>query len=295
MPKRILLVGLTLAALFAGAFAMAQTLEDRRTALQALNGREASLAVRSGENRNRLAHLLGALQLFSRDAPPALLVSPGDAKNAVRAMILARAIEPQLEARARDLARQTQALALVRRQAAQASGDLFAADSAQQDREGRLQGLARDAAEMAPPEMRQAAGGLDSQPAPAHLLRPVSGPVITRYGGKLAGGERAEGLAFRTEAGATVAAPAAGVVAYAGPLNGWGQVVILRASGGCHMVLSGLESVVVTTGQLVAAGAPLGSMPANGRAPAQLYFEVRLAGGTVDPARLLNATPASQR
>ena len=295
MPRPLLLAGLTIAALSAGAIAMAQSLEDRRTALQALNGREASLAVRSGDNRNRLAHLLGALQLFSRDAPPALLVSPGDAKNAVRAMILARAIEPQLEARARDLARQTQALALVRRPAAQASGDLFAADSAAQDRQGRLQGLSQDAADLAPPEVRQAASGLDAQPAPAHLWRPVSGTVITRFGGKLVTGERAEGLAFRTAPGASVTAPAAGVIAYAGPLNGWGQVVILRAGGGCHMVLSGLESVLVTAGQSVAAGAPLGSMPANGRAPAQLYFEVRLAGGPIDPARLLNATPARQR
>src|SRR5476649_310556 len=113
-------------ALILGAPAHAQT-------LAALTQQEDALAARLGADRNALAKLLSALALFSRDPPPPLLVSPADAKDAVRAMILARAIAPQLEARARKLGAEAAALKQVRRQAAQQSGDLFAAESAMED------------------------------------------------------------------------------------------------------------------------------------------------------------------
>jgi septal ring factor EnvC (AmiA/AmiB activator) len=77
------------------------------------------------------------------------------------------------------------------------------------------------------------------------------------------------------------------LIAYAGPLNGWGDVVILRAGGGCHMVLSGLGKVTVAAGQSVAAGAPVGAMPSDGQSAPELYLEVRMPGGPVDPARLM--------
>ena len=267
--------------------ALAQSLDERRRTLQALNEREAALSEQIGANRNALARLLSALQLFSRDPPPPLLVSPGDAKDAVRAMILAKAIAPELQARARALAAQAEALAQARRQAAEASGELFAAESEIEDREGRLGAVSADADLMAPPSIRQATSALDAAPAPVSLMAPADGAPAVRFGGRLPGGLRSKGLAWKMLAGSTVRSPAAAVVAYAGPLAGWGQVVILRAGGGCHMVLSGLGKVTVTAGQSVAASFPLGTMPTSGHAPLDLYFEVRLAGGPIDPASLM--------
>jgi septal ring factor EnvC (AmiA/AmiB activator) len=176
------------------------------------------------------------------------------------------------------------ALAKLRRQAAEASGDLFSAESELEDRQGRLDAVTGDADLFAP---AQAASGQDSQPAPTSLLAPTAGPVAVRFGGRLASGLKADGLAWRTAAGAAVQSPAAAVVAYAGALNGWGEVVILRAGGGCHMVLSGLGKVTVTQGQSVAAAFPLGTMPTDGHAPPELYFEVRMPAGPIDPARLI--------
>src|ERR1700733_10437258 len=83
-----------------------QDLDARRAALQERNPQEDRLSAQIAANRNALARLLGALELYSRDPPPPLLVSPGDAKDAVRAMILSRAIAPELEARAKSLAGQ---------------------------------------------------------------------------------------------------------------------------------------------------------------------------------------------
>jgi septal ring factor EnvC (AmiA/AmiB activator) len=267
--------------------AHAQTLAERRQQLEAITAQEDALTQRLGADRNALARLVGALEMFSRDPPPPLLVSPADARDAVRAMILAKAIAPQLQARAKTLQIEADDLSRLRRQAVQASGDLFAAESALADRQGRLEAVTSDAALMAPPSLRQAAVAQDIQPAPTSFVAPTDGKLATRFGGRLDSGLRAEGIAWRTGAGAEVRAPAAAVVAYAGPLNGWGEVVILRAGGGCHMVLSGLGKVTVTAGQSVAAAFPVGAMPADGQSAPELYFEVRMAGGPIDPAKLM--------
>jgi murein hydrolase activator len=282
--RRALILAATLVALPAHG----QSLDDRRRALQQITAQEDAVLAKIGADRNALAHLLGALELFSRDPPPPLLVSPTDARDAVRAMILAKAITPQLQARARALAAQAATLRTLRRQAAQASGDLFAAESEIEDRQGRLDAVASDAELMAPASARAAAAGQDALGAPTSLVAPVAARIAVRYGGRLENGMHAEGIAYRTGAGEAVRSPAAALVAYAGALNGWGNVVILRAGGGCHMVLSGLGRVAVSVGQSVAAGAPVGVMPNDGQSPPELYLEVRMPGGPVDPARLMD-------
>lgn len=264
-----------------------QSLDDRRRTLQQITAQEDAVLARIGADRNALAHLLGALEAFSRDPPPPLLVSPADAKDAVRAMILARAITPQLQARARALAAQAAALSTLRRQAAQAAGDLFAAESEIEDRQGRLDAVTADADLLAPAPARAAAAGEDRQAPPTSILAPVDARIAVRYGGRLDNGMHAEGVAYRTGAGDTVRSPAAALVAYAGPLNGWGEVVILRTGGGCHMVLSGLGKVAVAVGQSVAAGVAVGAMPGDGQTAPELYLEVRMPGGPIDPARLI--------
>jgi len=280
----VLAVALVAAAWPAGA----ATLAERRRELADLTAQEDALAARLGADRNALARLLGALELFSRDPPPPLIVNPGDARDAVRAMILAKAIAPELEARAKALGAEADTLQALRRKAAQASGDLFVAESALEDRQGRLDAVASDAGLLAPPAVRIATDALAAAPAPTSLVAPADGKPAVRFGGRLSNGLIAEGVAYRTGPGAAVRAPAAAVVAYAGPLNGWGEVVILRAGGGCHMVLSGLGKLSVAVGQSVAADFPVGAMPIDGQSPPELYLEVRLAGGPIDPAKLMS-------
>lgn len=263
-----------------------------RSRLQALNVRETALAARLGEDRNRLARLLSALQLFRRHPPPALLVSPEDARDAVRAAILIRAMTPELERRASALSAEASALAALRREAAAANAEFFSAESrvAEQaaDIERLLQTQEPDGLFAASPGAMVAttpsgatAGSLTS------LTAPVFGPLIRSYGAPLPGGGRAPGVSFAARKGGVVRAPAQGVVEFAGPVTGWGVVVILQGPGGHHLVLGGLTEATVAPGQSVASGASVGRMADGGRSDPELYLEVRRNGAPVDPGRWL--------
>ena len=92
-------------------------------------------------------------------------------------------------------------------------------------------------------------------------------------------GRGSSGLRWRLDAG-PVAAPAAAVVDYAGPLSGWGQVVILDLGPGWRAVIAGLDSVAVEAGVRVADGQSLGRSAADG----EIYFELRRDERPVDPS-----------
>ena len=273
--------------------ALGETLDAQRLRLQALTAQEDVLEARIGTDRNVLSHLLSALALFRRDPPPPLIVRADDARDAVRGMILVKALAAELQTRLATLEAEASQLSQVRRRTAVASGGLFEAESQIEDRQGRLDAMTRDAALLAPPTARRAVTAEDSEPVPTQLVAPTAGRLQTRFGGRLENGLAAQGLAYRTAPGAAVVSPARGVIAYAGPVNGWGEVVILRAGGGCHMVLSGLGKVTVSGGQVVTAGLPIGAMPTLGASPPELYFEVRLARGPVDPAKMVTSGPAT--
>ncbi len=267
-------------ALSLGALAVAA---DDRARLEKLNVRETVLNAEQGRNLNRLSRLLTVLEQFRRDPPPALLVSPDDAKDAVRAAILVKAITPELQRRARAYALEASQIARQRRLAAVASEALFTNDSELAEQ--------RAAAEATPP------GAARLPPAsgepPSVLLAPVSGPMIHDFGAELTGGGRSSGMTIQAAKGARVTAPDGGLVQYVGPVKGWGVILILRLAGGYHLVLAGLDRATVDIGQSVAAGAPVGWMPDGKQSPSELYLEVRERGAPVDPGRWLKIDAAT--
>ena len=303
---------------------------DKRLQLAALNVKERDLDARLGGDQARLARLLGALELFRRDPPPALFVKPTDVRDAVRAAILIRAITPELERRAQGLKDQVRRLQTVRRQIDTSSADLLVressvaerraqietliaqktalqnradaeAEAARQDidaltaRARALRELTEGVAAAAPPVAAHAGeppdpehAGLFGQPKP--FTAPTAGAPARRFGELEPGGRaRSDGWTWRTAAGAQVVAPAQGVVEYAGPLKGWGLVLILRLGGGYHLVLAGLETALTAPGRTVAAGQPVGRMGESGQIGSDLYFEIRKNSAPVDPARWLKA------
>jgi septal ring factor EnvC (AmiA/AmiB activator) len=126
-------------------------------------------------------------------------------------------------------------------------------------------------------------------PVPAALAAPVQGVLDRRFGDAWPNHTRSQGWSWRVPASAVVLSPAEARVDYAGPLKGWGTVVILRLGGGYRVVLAGLGDAAAEAGQAVSAGEPVGRM-ANAGKGAELYLEVRRGAVPVDPAPWL--TPA---
>jgi septal ring factor EnvC (AmiA/AmiB activator) len=305
-----------------------------RARLQALNAEETRLTADIAANRLQLTRLLSALQLMTREPPPALLVSPRRANDAIRAAILMRAVEPALQGRAAALAAQAREIARLRREAALQGERLFLTESELADRRTAIEKLtrekgsleqsldplaadtargARDAARGAadPDALLRglAARGADPSPGqgepqtappapdgddrPTRLILPVTGQLAQRFGQRATGRRRSEGVAWRTEPQAQVRAPAGGRIDYAGPLKGWGQVIVLRLSDRIRIVLTGLARADTATGRTVAAGEPIG-LTGQARAPApELYLEVRRDGAPIDPKPWLDARPGA--
>jgi len=266
-------------------------LADARERLSALNAREIALSAKLGADRNRLARLLSALQLFRRHPPPALLVSPDDARNAVRAAILVRAIVPDLRDRAKNLSSEATALGNLRREAAAANAELFTTESAlaqqRADIERLLAGAGREGLFADSPGQMVTTAPPDAAGASIQLVPPVDGSIGRRYGSALPAGGRSPGIAFTAPRGGTVRAPTAGTVEFVAPVTGWGVVVIIQAPGGYHIVLGGLAEASVAAGQSVASGAPVGKVSDGGSSPPELYLELRRNGSPVDPTRRL--------
>jgi septal ring factor EnvC (AmiA/AmiB activator) len=280
--NRRLIFPATLVALAMSVTAIAASQER----LARLNVEETHLSAEQARNMNQLARLLSVLEQLRRDPPPALLVSPRDAKDAVRAAILVKAMTPELQKRAVAYSRQASEMMRLRRLAAVESEALFTNESQR--------------AEASPPPAETpvlrgptAPGVPDAAITPPQSLStPASGPIVRRFGDVLSSGGRANGLTIAAARGAQVASPGPATVQYVGPVKGWGVILILRLAGGYHLVLAGLDRASVSVGQSVAAGQSVGLMPdgrqSGGRSPsADLYIEVREQGVPVDPGRWL--------
>jgi septal ring factor EnvC (AmiA/AmiB activator) len=256
--------------------------QSQRAKLERLNLEESELAAQQGRNLNQLARLLTVLQRLRRDPPPALLVSPSDARDAVRAAILVKAMTPELQARAKNYSVEAGEIARQRRLAAVRSEAMFTRESeAADDLRGTFgDGLVTsepDIARLPPPDQRAA--------TLRALLPPAQGRVTHPFGAALPGGGKANGLTILTAKGAPVQSPGGGDVVYVGPVKGWGVILILRIAGGYHLVLGGLDRATVGVGQSVAVGAPVGFMPNERQSASELYFEVRQNGVPMNPTR----------
>ncbi len=130
--------------------------------------------------------------------------------------------------------------------------------------------------------------------ARGQLYYPAQGSRLREYGGEDDLGGKAEGLSISTRQFAQVTAPSDGWVAYAGEFRGYGQLLIINAGEGYHVLLAGMEKIAVDVGQFVRAGEPVGTMgteavksavidiQAEGSKPI-LYVEFRKNGNAIDP------------
>ncbi len=119
---------------------------------------------------------------------------------------------------------------------------------------------------------------------PTGLALPVAGPVVRAYGDRDESGVASRGVTFAVAPRAPVVAPRPGRVMFAGPVRGYGNVVILQHNRGDYSLLAGLDHVTVPPGRLAERGDVVGTSGAgNGHERPQVYFEWRHQGTTADP------------
>ena len=160
---------------------------------------------------------------------------------------------------------------------AQWAGELQAAQQ-------KLQSALRDVnpANGANPEPA-ALNPLPFKPFKGDLEWPSPGTVRGRFGR----GARANGLEIDTADGASVRAVHDGVVAFAGPFAGFGNLVIVDHGAQAFTLYGDLLEVAVARGARVDRGQPIGSAGATPSGVPGLYFELRVDGQPVDPLQWL--------
>ena len=124
------------------------------------------------------------------------------------------------------------------------------------------------------------------------LPLPVNGAQIREFGASDGLGGTEKGVSIAARPGGQITAPCDGWVVYAGPFRNYGQLLILNAGGGYHVLLAGMERISVDLGQFVVTGEPVAVMgsgahitaaKAGGTSQPVLYVEFRKDGIPVDP------------
>jgi septal ring factor EnvC (AmiA/AmiB activator) len=131
------------------------------------------------------------------------------------------------------------------------------------------------------------------------LPKPVAGVELAAFDQRMRDGETSQGLSIATRAGNRVVSPSDGWVMYAGPFRSYGQLLIINAGDGYHVVLAGMEAINVELGQFVLAGEPVAVMGERrfasnasgsnvnvdvGSLRPVLYVEFRKDGNSIDPS-----------
>ncbi len=284
-----------------------QGMSEKRVAiyqakLETLNLQEADIERKLIAMRAKESRLLSALQIYSRNPPPAIFVPSRKVNDAVMAAIIMRAITPQLQKQTQVLAKQNADLVNLRRQTALQNDALFASEGdVTEQREqieklitqkGELEDQLLDQAdkitaqsvELKARQARMSGGGplntlLGATQDNNHLQAPVVGDKTREFGQ-----DNARGISYAADPGGQVTAPAEGEVEFVGPVDSYGQVVILNVGHDLHVVLTGMERVYVDKGQTVGRHEPLGRMPNLSDHKTTLYMELRHGDQPVNPA-----------
>ncbi len=131
------------------------------------------------------------------------------------------------------------------------------------------------------PEPDQQVASAPATSGAFQLMRPVSGPIVKRFG---QGGGRgsSDGIDFASPAGAPVVAAAGGEVALVSQsLGGLGTIVLVRHQDDYLTVYGRIEKVTVGKGDLVSSGQKIGVVSPSPKP--RMHFELRRGAEGLDP------------
>jgi murein hydrolase activator len=328
-------------------------IEATRARLKPLDDQELILRKSLDERRAAIVEILAVLQRVGHQPPPALLVQPEDALQAVRTAITLGTMVPDMHSQADAIAGDLADLVRVRKDIADERGRLArdldalgreqlrlttlidqrqskqaATEQALDAERARAADLARQVDTLkeliaklesgldpAARAARAAARSIEEDAtrpdlaalkdpgrlAPAvdfaamrgRLRWPVNGMKLREFGASDGLGGTQKGLSIAAHAGAQITSPCDGWVVYAGTFRSYGQLLILNAGGGYHVLLAGMERISVDLGQFVLTGEPVAVMGGGSQVSAAvatkskqpvLYVEFRKDGAPIDPS-----------
>ena len=121
------------------------------------------------------------------------------------------------------------------------------------------------------------------------LALPARGKILRSFGDKMKYGQLSKGISIETRQNAQITSPSDGWVVWADEFRKYGQLIIINAGGGYHILLFGMKRIDVRTSQFVLAGEPIGLMGSeedlkNKKDNPILYVEFKKDGRSIDPA-----------
>jgi murein DD-endopeptidase MepM/ murein hydrolase activator NlpD len=135
---------------------------------------------------------------------------------------------------------------------------------------------------------------VDAPPPPrsgGRFVWPVKGKVLSRFGPKK-GGLYNDGINISATRGEPMRAAEHGIVAYAGnELRGFGNLLLIRHSGGWMTAYAHADKLIVKRGQKVKQGQIIGHAGSSGSVDRpQVHFEIRKGNNAVNPLKYLTAS-----
>lgn len=128
------------------------------------------------------------------------------------------------------------------------------------------------------PDRPVPSSALPAFPAPdSKLIPPIKGSPTLSFNEITHTGGKSKGLVWKSNPSAEVVSPAAGHIVYAGNFRDYGNLIIVNAASGYHLLMAGLSTLAVKPGDIVTAGALLG------KSNPTIYFELRKDGQPINP------------
>lgn len=310
-----------------------------RDGLRRAGIREQQIRAEFEERRDKLSRVIGVMTAMQRSPETMLLLHPAGAQSSARAGMILNSVAPGLQAEAEVMQAQLEEIRTVRTIQLNAANTLAEGLTQVQEARRLLASAVTDRSDMPirfgenPQELTalvQSADTLDAfasgivemekdvgapmadfEGAQGSLPLPALGRVLRGYNEPDAAGVVRPGMIIATSPAALVTAPWAATIRYRGPLLDYGNVMIIEPARGHLMILAGLAQVFGETGDVLAAGEPLGLMGGS-EPPAEefgaefvataamgggtgqtetLYVELRRGKETLDPAEWFVMNP----
>ena len=326
------------AALTATITAYEQGLGALRDGLRRAAVREHEIQQGFDAKRENIGRLLGVMSTMERSEGPLLLLHPAGPLGSARSGMVLGAVTPALQAEAEKMRTDLEEIKALRAVQGNAEKVLEGGLASVQAARTALSEAVSERTKLPkryleePEELRQLVESADTlegfatgvadldndigapmedfASAKGSLPMPVIGSVLRQFNEADAAGIRRPGLVVATAPASLVTAPWPATIRYRGPLLDYGNVMILEPAKGYLLVLAGLGTVYGETGDVLAAGAPVGLM--GGTEPGAeefgadfvqaaqkggsagrtetLYLELRKGKAPVDPAAWFTQT-----